>query len=204
MSWGVLNAAMLVGLLGVALPVIIHLLNRRRETVIDWGAMQFLEPGRRARQENPPGRDLADGRPDGACWLSSRWRWRARSGHGKPRSSGRAGPSGSGLDGPPRDVVLILDVSESMERKLGDSSALDRAAAWARTFAGRCRPGDSIALLLAGDGVRRLIDPPTFDLAKVRHAPGRRQAAAGGERPAGGPGRGASAFSSEPKTPDAM
>ena len=50
MSWGVLNAAVLVGLVGVALPLVIHLLNRRRGEVMDWGAMQFLEPGRRARR----------------------------------------------------------------------------------------------------------------------------------------------------------
>ena len=52
MSGDVLNKAMLLGLLGVALPVLIHLLNRRRDPVIDWGAMQFLELGRLAR----PGR----------------------------------------------------------------------------------------------------------------------------------------------------
>ncbi len=51
MSWGVLNAAMLVGLAGVALPVIIHLLNKRRDTVIEWGAMQFLELGKQARRK---------------------------------------------------------------------------------------------------------------------------------------------------------
>ncbi len=51
MTWGVLNAAMLVGLAGAALPVIIHLLNKRRDTVIDWGAMQFLELGKRARRK---------------------------------------------------------------------------------------------------------------------------------------------------------
>ena len=33
------------------MPVIIHLLNRRRDTVIDWGAMQFLDLGRRARRK---------------------------------------------------------------------------------------------------------------------------------------------------------
>jgi hypothetical protein len=40
---------MLAGLAGVAIPVVIHMLNRRRVTVIDWGAMQFLELGKRAR-----------------------------------------------------------------------------------------------------------------------------------------------------------
>src|SRR5688572_31578560 len=38
-----LNAAMLLGLVAVAIPPIIHLLNRRRYDVVDWGAMQFLQ-----------------------------------------------------------------------------------------------------------------------------------------------------------------
>ena len=48
-SWGLLHWGMLAGLAGAAIPVLIHLLNRRRTTVVDWGAMQFLELGRRAR-----------------------------------------------------------------------------------------------------------------------------------------------------------
>src|SRR5438270_5881052 len=34
---------MLFGLAGVAIPIVIHLFNRRRYEVIDWGAMQFLQ-----------------------------------------------------------------------------------------------------------------------------------------------------------------
>ena len=37
-----LNYAMLFGLIGVAIPIVIHLLNRRRAQLVDWGAMQFL------------------------------------------------------------------------------------------------------------------------------------------------------------------
>ena len=33
---------MLWGLLAVSIPVIIHLLNRRRFRTVEWGAMQFL------------------------------------------------------------------------------------------------------------------------------------------------------------------
>src|SRR5947209_19239614 len=43
MSFGVLNLLMLAGLAGVAIPILIHLLNRRRYNVVDWGAMQFLQ-----------------------------------------------------------------------------------------------------------------------------------------------------------------
>jgi von Willebrand factor type A domain/Aerotolerance regulator N-terminal len=166
MSWGVLNAGVLVGLLGVALPLVIHLLNRRRGEVIDWGAMQFLEPGRRARRRIR----LAE-----IVLMAARMALLglvvlalARPFWARKASARAGGERGLSLEGPPRDVVLILDVSESMERKKGDSSALERAARWAKTFAGCCRPGDSIAVLLAGDGVRRLIDPPTYDLAEVQ------------------------------------
>ena len=38
-----LNLLMLLGLAGLAIPPIIHLLNRRRYDVVHWGAMQFLE-----------------------------------------------------------------------------------------------------------------------------------------------------------------
>ncbi len=39
----VLNPWMLAGLAGVLLPILIHLLARRRLPIIDWGAMQFLQ-----------------------------------------------------------------------------------------------------------------------------------------------------------------
>src|SRR5438445_4941037 len=43
MTFGFLIPAMLIGLAVLAIPPIIHLLNRRRYEVIDWGAMQFLQ-----------------------------------------------------------------------------------------------------------------------------------------------------------------
>ena len=33
---------MLIGLVAVAIPILIHLLNRQRATLVDWGAMRFL------------------------------------------------------------------------------------------------------------------------------------------------------------------
>jgi hypothetical protein len=37
-----LKWSMLIGLLGVLIPILIHLLNRRKAQVVDWGAMKFL------------------------------------------------------------------------------------------------------------------------------------------------------------------
>ena len=168
MSWGVLNAAMLLGLGGAALPVIIHLLNRRRGPVIDWGAMQFLEPGRRARRRIRLAELLLMAARMGLLALVAlalaRPFWAAR--------AGGPGTGTSGIDpgGPPRDVVLVLDVSASMGRDVRGTTLLAQAVAWAQTVVGRCRPGDSVALLLAGDRVRGLIDPPAFDLKRVGSA----------------------------------
>ena len=38
-----LNPWMLAGLAGVLLPVIAHLLSRKKYDLVEWGAMQFLE-----------------------------------------------------------------------------------------------------------------------------------------------------------------
>ena len=38
-----LNPWMLMGLLGVSIPLMLHLFNRRRQNRREWGAMMFLE-----------------------------------------------------------------------------------------------------------------------------------------------------------------
>src|SRR4029453_14716339 len=50
-EFGFLNLAMLAGLGAVAVPVIIHLLNRRRYDIVDWGAMQFLQISETTRRK---------------------------------------------------------------------------------------------------------------------------------------------------------
>ena len=39
---GFLNAPLLWGLAAISLPIVIHLLNRRRFDVVRWAAMDFL------------------------------------------------------------------------------------------------------------------------------------------------------------------
>jgi hypothetical protein len=175
-SGGVLNAAMLLGLLGAGLPVLIHLLSRRRETVIDWGAMQFLDLGTKARQKIRLAElllmlarmallaavALALARP---FWMPA-MPVDGRASHGL----------GFGKDAPPRDVVLVLDGSASMDRRCGGTTRHALALRWARQFVAQLRPGDSVAVLVAGEaqgggnGVRPLLDPPSFDKARVEAA----------------------------------
>lgn len=45
-----LSLIMLLGLAALALPILIHLLNRRKPMVVDWGAMRFLQASHQARR----------------------------------------------------------------------------------------------------------------------------------------------------------
>jgi len=168
-SLGVLNAAMLIGLAGVAIPIVIHLLNRRNDPVVDWAAMQFLEFSPRERRRL----NLAEvllmlarmALLAAVALALARPFW-------APRAAGSTGATSSTTGGPAarRDVVLILDGSGRMGRQAGGSTPRDRAIAWARSFVKRLGPGDSVAVLVAKDRVRGLVDPPSFDLDRVDRA----------------------------------
>ena len=162
MTWGVLNAAMLVGLLGAALPVIIHFLNRRRDPVVEWGAMQFLDLGRRARQRL---------RLTELLLMLARMGLLAAVALALARpflaaAPGKGGLLGSG-GGAARDVVIVVDGSASMDRSSGGNTPRALAVDWARRFVAGLGPGDSVAVLVAGDRVRPVVDPPSFDHPKV-------------------------------------
>ena len=50
MSFDFINPLLLTGLAGIALPVLAHLLSKKKYDVVQWGAMQFLELGRNTRR----------------------------------------------------------------------------------------------------------------------------------------------------------
>jgi len=166
MTWGVLNVAMLAGLAAVAVPVVVHLLNRRRDPVVDWGAMQFLDVGPWSRRRVNLAEVLlmlARMAMLGLVALALARPFLA------PKAGTGAAAPGAGA-GVRRDVVLILDGSSSMGRRAGASTPRDRAVAWARGFVAGLSPGDSVAVLLARDRVRPLVDPPSFDRDRVARA----------------------------------
>lgn len=167
MSWAFLNLAMAGGLAGVAIPVVIHFLNRRRTTVVDWGAMQFLDIGRRARRKFQLTELLLMlGRMAllalvALALMRPFWSPKAEA----DATATNAGPGGFG--GERRDVVLVLDGSDSMGRKAGGTTPRELALKWAKGFVGKLGPGDSVAVLVAKDRVRPLVEPASFDLRKV-------------------------------------
>ena len=173
---GVLNAAMLLGLAGATIPVVIHLWNRRNDPVVDWAAMQFLEFSPRERRRlNLDELLLMLARMAllaAVALALARPFWAPRPIEGATAdlagASAKASPGGDSATR--RDVVLVLDGSTRMARRAGGTTPRDRAVAWARSFVKRLGPGDSVALLVAGDRVRGVVDPPSFDLARVDQA----------------------------------
>ena len=170
MNLGVLNAAMLLGLLSAAVPVLIHFLNRRRDTVIDWGAMQFLELGRKARHKI----QLTE-----LLLMLARMAVLAFVAFALCRPYWGGSPVGfvsnaiAGSGRPARDVVVVIDNSASMGRRLergeGETTPKAEAVAWAKRFSSRLEPADSFAVVVAGDRVRALVEP-SFDRAKANDA----------------------------------
>lgn len=154
-----LNPWMLIGLAGIALPTIAHLLVRRRYRVVDWGAMQFLQPDLRTRQRLRL-QDLllllvriglisliavALARP----WIP-----------GGLLSGYRSGGS--------RDVVLIIDSSNSMAQPDGISTLHQTALRRATEYLSTLSPDDTVMAIDARDVPVPIIDSPTSDLTDAK------------------------------------
>ncbi|MCP4511126.1 MAG: VWA domain-containing protein, partial [Fuerstiella sp.] len=144
-----LNPMMLLGLAGVTLPVVAHLLSRRKYDVVSWGAMQFLDPSRKTRRKMKLEELLllliritaicliaiAASRP----WINSGF---------------LMGYSSAGS----RDVVLVIDGSNSMGRSDGLVSLHQKAIQRAQEFLQTLQPGDTVALIDARDRPVRIIE----------------------------------------------
>jgi len=161
MSFDFVNPFMLVGLAGVALPVLSHLLSKKKYDTVDWGAMQFLELSRNAQRKLRLEEILlmlmrmaliallafAFARP----WLSGS----LLAGLGSKQN---------------RDVVIILDGSYSMGWEGKATTPHAAGIQWAHEFLEELQSGDTVSLLDARDNVRPVIERPTLDFSKVREA----------------------------------
>jgi len=171
MPFGVLNLVMLAGLAGVAIPIIIHLLNRRRYNVVDWGAMQFLQISEATRRRIMVEELLLMLLRMGliailVLALAS------------PFLDSQAFARIAG--GGDRDVVLIFDGSYSMGFVDKGPSAHDAAKEWATAFVNDLAAGDSVAILQAKQQVVPILGTPTHDLERVRDKIAHLPAPAGG------------------------
>jgi Aerotolerance regulator N-terminal/von Willebrand factor type A domain len=158
---GFLAPALLVGLVALAIPPIVHLLNRRRFDVVDWAAMQFLQTSERTRKKIFLEQILLMLVRMGLLLLlifgvASPWvrlPWLAKI---APR--------------PNRDVVIVFDGSFSMGYTKDGRSAHDAAKDWVTDFLGQLQPGDSVAVLHARQQPVPLMGHLSSNIDQVRGA----------------------------------
>lgn len=159
MPFGFLVPLMLVGLAAVIIPPLIHLLNRRRFDVVDWGAMQFLQISETTRRR---------------LLIEEILLMLLRMGLIAVMVLALAAPfavlPGCAQMGarPNRDVVLVFDGSYSMGYSGSGMSAHEAAKEWATAFVSELSAGDSVAILQAKQQVVPVLADPSHDLDRVR------------------------------------
>ncbi len=151
---------MLAGLAVLAIPPLVHLLNRRRHDTVDWGAMQFLQVSRATRRR---------------LLLEEVLLMLLRIGMLAVLVVGLAGPffdaaKPSGGSDTSRDSVILIDGSASMgvTDEKGGATPFVRAIEWTRENLDRRAVGDEVAVLLVRDRVTPLVPTLTSDLDGVR------------------------------------
>lgn len=143
------------GIACVAIPILIHILFRRRRRPMAWGAMRFLREAYRRQR-----RRLALEQ-----WLLLALRCLAilliALAVGGLILGDRSVASG------PRDVVLVIDNSLASAAEAGDGSALLEQLNAARAVVGSLGPGDRVGVITSGSPIRALVYPPSSDRQAV-------------------------------------
>jgi hypothetical protein len=156
-----LNPLLLAGALAVAVPVVIHLLNRQRFRRVEWAAMRFL---RAALEKNRRRLRLED-----ALLLALRCLMIALLAFALARpalNSARTGLFGDA----PATAVILLDASLSLQAADGVGTRFDLARQAAGQALDALPAGSAAAVWLAGDRAVELVPEPVRDLNRVRQA----------------------------------
>ncbi len=159
MNFDFLNPMMLLGLLGIALPILVHLLSRKRYDIIQWGAMQFLELGRRTRRRI---------RLEGWLLLAIRMLLIALIAFALARPWVSGGFLSKFISTQSRDIVFVIDGSYSMGWEGQDTTPHSAAIQWIHDFLEELRPGDTISIIDARNQPRLVTESPTHQFGVVR------------------------------------
>lgn len=158
-----LNTIMLAGLAAVAVPIIIHLLNRRKFKTVTWAAMKFVKLSVDQNQRRMRIEDL--------ILLLIRCALVALLALALARPALK--DSSTDVLGQAKVTgIVILDNSYSMDLRLkagesGDSgggATFEQARKAAKATVDALPSGSAVGVLLASDIVRGVIDEPTYDL----------------------------------------
>ena len=137
-----LNPWLLLGGLGIALPILAHLFNRHKVKETDWAAMQFLNRNVRVRSKQMRIQDLL------LLLLRCLAILLFVFALSRPFSTGE---NSSALSGEQRaGVIIALDASFSMEEGDDNSNRFKRALDQVKVISESIRPGDPVSLVLLG------------------------------------------------------
>ncbi len=150
---GFLQQTMLWGLFAVSIPVIIHLLNRRRFRTVDWGAMQFLLKATRESRGKKRLKHILilmmRALAIGALVFAI----------ARPLVGGFLGWGGGRVE----TVVLILDRSTSMERAETDGQTSKRLSVLKRVSPAMSELGEA-RLVLIDSATGKAQEVPSSDV----------------------------------------
>lgn len=146
----------------VGLPILIHLLFRRRRKPLPWGAMRFVEQAFRRHRR----------RLQMEQWLLLALRTLAVLVLALAVARPIFSPAPDRIAQLPRDVIILLDNSLTGQTIREGSPALDAAKkrAWAALDALDPARGDRAAVIALASPAQRVVFPPTTELSGVRRA----------------------------------
>ena len=157
-----LNPMILLGVLGVGLPILAHLINRQQIRRTDWAAMQFLNRSVRVRSRQIRLRDILLLLMRCLALLLLVFAL------ARPASDTADGFS---LPGEQRaGVVIALDASFSMSHSDGDATRFERAIQMVKTIGEQIKQGDPVSLVLLGGEHRVVLRNVAYDPARFAKA----------------------------------
>jgi hypothetical protein len=155
-----LNPIMLFGLAAVSIPIVIHLLNRRRVKKVLWAAMRFLSASIEQNRRRMKMEDL--------ILLAVRCLLLALLALALARPSFES--AGTILGTSRATAVLIIDNSYSMDMSDGTETRFDKARRTAEQAVANLGAGSSAAVWFVSDTLQTPIPEPTLDLNLARKA----------------------------------
>jgi len=154
-----LNPILLFGTAAIAIPIVIHLLNRRKVEHVVWAAMRFLRIGVERNQRRLRIEDL--------LLLIIRCVMVAMLALALARPAIKS-VMGAMFGRSEVTAVIIVDQSYSMSQNDGTRSRFDKAKTAAAQIIDTLPGGSSVAVWMSSDSVNRLIPQPTRDLNLAR------------------------------------
>ena len=161
MSFDFINPWMLAGLAGVSLPVLAHLLSRRKYDTVEWGAMQFLELGRNARRRI---------KLEELLLLAFRMGMIALIAIALSRPWMSGGLANTFASKPACDIAIVIDSSYSTGWNAKAQTPREQAVSWAKTLVDQLGPGETVGLIDARGNVEAKVHTLTRDRSLIRES----------------------------------